>query len=43
LAQYLRLHLRELMVLALRNTAPRNYRKNATRLDSKNFSAGAPG
>ena len=43
LAQYLRLHLREFMALALRNTAPRNYRKKENPLDAKNFPAGAPG
>lgn len=43
LAHYLRLHMGEFMAVALRNLAPRNYRKKETILHSKSLSAGTPG
>lgn len=43
LAHYLHQHAEKFKALALRNVAPRNYRKKGEPLNSKNLSAGAPG
>lgn len=43
LASFLNLQASNFAALALKGTAPRNYRKNTSSMESKNLSAGSPG